>query len=140
MRYCTNCGTLLNDLDKNCPNCNAILKKFEETTERTPIQVVMAAPTQNPAYSLAKYKDNFWISGLRSWGQLLFLLALLAGAGAGYAASRFFSKIEDKIIPFLIAFLPFAIGGFLLVALLLVFVEMASDIGKIRHMLENRKN
>jgi hypothetical protein len=35
-------------------------------------------------------------------------------------------------------FLAFAIGGFLLVAALMVFVEMASDIGKIRYMLEKR--
>jgi hypothetical protein len=46
----------------------------------------------------------------------------------------------EAIIAFAIAFLPFAIGGFLLVALMMVLVEMASDIAKIRYMLQNRKN
>jgi ABC-type glycerol-3-phosphate transport system permease component len=141
MRYCTNFGNLLGENDQFCPSCNSAVKPAEETPSHV---IVREMRHPDSTYSIAGYKDNFWVSGLRGWGQLLFVLVLLAGAFAGYHAARLQMwgsnqhNIEALII-FLIVFAPIAIGGFLLVAFMMIIVEMASDIGKIRYMLENPK-
>jgi hypothetical protein len=139
MRYCTNCGNLLNDLDTVCPACHTVTKSSGQTPAQA---VVKEKRPSEPEFSIAGFKDNFWVSGLRSWGQLLFIGSLIAGGVAGYTASHGAWNGERYLEAFglfFIAFLPFAIGGFLLVALLMLFVEMASDIAKIRYMLGNRR-
>jgi hypothetical protein len=139
MRYCTNCGNGLGKNDQICPACQTVVKP----TGETPVQVIVKEKRPpEPEFSMVGFRDNFWVSGLRGWGQLLFLAALIGGAVAGYTASHWLwdgRNLARAIGAFLIAFLPFAIGGFLLVAVMMVFVEMASDIAKIRYMLTNRR-
>jgi RNA polymerase subunit RPABC4/transcription elongation factor Spt4 len=137
MKYCTNCGNLLGENDQTiCPACKTVVKH----TGETPGQAIIREQQQSPFVFLSVgYKDNFWVRNLRIWGYLLFIGTLISGAVVGYGASEWM-RGGEKALTFIIIFVLFAIGGFLLVAAMMLFVEMASDIGKIRHMLENRKN
>ena len=136
MRYCTNCGNLLGENDQACPACNTVVK----SAGKIPIQAdAWKKPPSAQVFSSEGYVDSFWIIGLRICGWVAFIGALIAGIDLGLKISRWVAG-NEKFTVFLRVFLFFAIGGFLLVAVLMVFVEMASDIGRIRRMLESRKN
>lgn len=126
------------------PGSSPVSYAAGEATEKeaAPDAIVEDIPRTAPVYSSEGYKDNFWVGGLRSWGYFLFIIILIAGITTGYSTTQWMwgSNSGGAIIAFLIAFLPFAIGGFLLVAFMMLFVEMASDIGKIRYMLGKRRN
>jgi hypothetical protein len=135
--YCAKCGRFLGENNKVCPACDTAPKY----TGQSPVQaVVIERRRSGPTLPNVRFKDNFWVNGLRLLGQLLFIISLIAGVIAGYAASQRAWRMKlywQSIGLFIADFLPFAIGGFLLVAALMIFTEAASAAGKIRHTLEN---
>jgi hypothetical protein len=141
--YCSNCGKPLGENDQICPACQTVVKP----TGKTPVQVLVKGKSSpEPAYSMAGFRDSFWVIGLKIWERILFVGILIGGIFLGaFALDRIFPDsvklgYTQRLLLFSPAFIAAALVAFLVTAVLVVFIDMASDIAKIRHTLLNRKN
>jgi hypothetical protein len=125
--FCTNCGANVDDSAHTCPACGV----------RAGARVMLQ--NERPAQrESTPFKGDFWINNMKSIAQLAFLAFIIAGAVSGYAACVFVSDFGKKIVTFLIPFAGFSIAGFLAVAVLMIFLNMASDLREIKNELTRR--
>jgi uncharacterized membrane protein YvbJ len=116
--FCTKCGETIDDSSQNCPKCGAVYDEWQ--------------PPQSKGSSGGSYSASIWNKWLKFDAWAIFILIILAGIYAAY-------NVAQSPILSIAAVLLSVIIAFNVVSLLMIGLDLAKDVGEIRHILRNRK-
>jgi hypothetical protein len=100
-------------------------------------RVMSAAYSGASGNSASAYGGDFWINGLKFAAKFVFALFIIAGIIMGYTASQYTRGLWSLWSFAVPAVLCFA-AGFLSVAVLMVFLNMAVDLREIKNILRKK--
>ena len=141
---CNNCGKELKDGIVFCPGCGSKVQAPAPNVARPP--QYQGQPTaygtpangvpypQRPPHPAASsgMGTTMWIAGLKIITWIQFAIIILAGIVLGGIAA---SSIRNPLIFFVCVIVAFILA-FLSVAIMMIFLDIASDIHKMREKIE----